>query len=254
MAAGNRDPRHYGDPDSFRVRRNPSDHLSFDYGTHGCAGHGLARLEAFAVIGAPARRVRRCTVGPGEPRISNSTRSLDPLTTLPHVVFDGPPQPPPPYAILDEWKIPYRVRGRVSDYLLIPHLVAGSGPAAMHRYRVRTALRDFLELRIEEFPLPVGGLGIDMIWNPWPSDDRLRTRLRGILIGAAASLEPGPPVRDRALRLPRDTPGHAPRVLTLGARGRRSRLRGARRRARHAVRPPGPTVRDGETAGDDRTG
>ena len=30
--AGNRDPRHYEDPDTFRVQRNPIDHLSFGYG------------------------------------------------------------------------------------------------------------------------------------------------------------------------------------------------------------------------------
>ncbi len=84
MGAGNRDPRHYEAPESFQVRRNPADHLSFGYGTHGCAGQGLARLEAFAVIGALARRVRRYTVGQGERRINNTTRSLDrlPVTGL----------------------------------------------------------------------------------------------------------------------------------------------------------------------------
>ncbi|MEU8247878.1 cytochrome P450 [Nonomuraea sp. NPDC048916] len=86
LAAGNRDPRHYQDPDSFQVRRNPADHLSFGYGTHGCAGQGLARLEAFAVIGALARRVRRFAVGPGERRINNMTRSLD---TLPVVEIEA---------------------------------------------------------------------------------------------------------------------------------------------------------------------
>lgn len=40
FGAGNRDPRHYPDPDAFRVERNPVDHLSFGYGPHGCAGQG----------------------------------------------------------------------------------------------------------------------------------------------------------------------------------------------------------------------
>lgn len=79
FASGNRDPRHYADPDSFRVTRNPVDHLSFGYGIHGCAGQGLAKLEAYAVIGALARRVRRYAVGEGQRRISNSTRSLEKL-------------------------------------------------------------------------------------------------------------------------------------------------------------------------------
>ncbi|WP_433409441.1 cytochrome P450 [Saccharomonospora azurea] len=82
FAAGNRDPRHYDDPDEFRVRRNPVDHLSFGYGPHGCAGQGLARLEAFAVIGALARRVRRLTVDTPRRRINNTTRSIDKLPVI----------------------------------------------------------------------------------------------------------------------------------------------------------------------------
>ena len=82
FGAGNRDPRHYEDPESFQVRRNPVDHLSFGYGVHGCAGQGLARLEAFAVIGAMARRIRRFEVGQPERQINNMTRALDKLPVL----------------------------------------------------------------------------------------------------------------------------------------------------------------------------
>ncbi|MET0933169.1 MAG: cytochrome P450 [Mycetocola sp.] len=82
FGAGNRDPRHYEDPDTFSVKRNPVDHLSFGYGVHGCAGQGLARLEAFAVFGAFARRVRRFSVGEPERKINNSSRSLDKLPVL----------------------------------------------------------------------------------------------------------------------------------------------------------------------------
>lgn len=110
------------------------------------------------------------------------------LTTLPHVVFDGSPQRVMPYAILDERKIPYRVRARVSDNLLIPYLVASAGGVAVHRFRVTRVLRDSLGLRIEEFPFPVPGLGIDLVLNPWRSDDQLKAWLRGILIDAATTL------------------------------------------------------------------
>ena len=82
LGSGNRDPRHYENPDAFQVRRNPADHLSFGYGVHGCAGQGLARLEAFAVIGALARRVRRYEVGQPKRVINNMTRSLDKLPVL----------------------------------------------------------------------------------------------------------------------------------------------------------------------------
>jgi cytochrome P450 len=77
--AGNRDPRHYENPDAFLAKRNPVDHLSFGYGVHSCAGQGLARLEAHAVIDALARRVRRFTVGEPERSINNMTHSLNKL-------------------------------------------------------------------------------------------------------------------------------------------------------------------------------
>ncbi|MFT4469036.1 cytochrome P450 [Arthrobacter sulfonylureivorans] len=82
FCAGNRDPRHYQDPDAFRVERNPIDHLSFGYGVHGCAGQGLARLEAFAVLDALRRRVKSFTVGEGVRKINNSSRGLDSLPVL----------------------------------------------------------------------------------------------------------------------------------------------------------------------------
>jgi cytochrome P450 len=82
LGAGNRDPRHYEDPDTFVVARNPADHLSLGYGIHGCAGQGLARLEAHAVIDALARRVERLVVGPEVRVPHNATRSIDSLPVL----------------------------------------------------------------------------------------------------------------------------------------------------------------------------
>jgi cytochrome P450 len=64
------------------VTRKPQDQLSFGYGIHSCAGQGLAKLEAHAVIGALARRVRRYTVGEGTRRISNSIRGLAALPVI----------------------------------------------------------------------------------------------------------------------------------------------------------------------------
>jgi cytochrome P450 len=79
FGAGNRDPRHYEDPDAFLVQRNPVDHLSFGYGPHGCAGQGLARLEAHAVIQALASRARRLVVGEALRVPRNVTRSIEQL-------------------------------------------------------------------------------------------------------------------------------------------------------------------------------
>ncbi|KPI15118.1 Linalool 8-monooxygenase [Actinobacteria bacterium OK006] len=82
FGAGNRDPRHYENPDAFLVERNPVDHLSFGYGPHGCAGQGLARLEAHAVIEALSRRVERLVVGPEVRVPGNTTRSIEELPVL----------------------------------------------------------------------------------------------------------------------------------------------------------------------------
>lgn len=80
--AANRDPRHYDDPDVFRIERNPADHLSFGHGPHVCAGRGLAKLEIYAVLDALVRRVRRLTIGEPTRRLGNSTRSYDTLPVL----------------------------------------------------------------------------------------------------------------------------------------------------------------------------
>lgn len=84
FGSGNRDERHYQDPDTFLVRRNPIDHLSFGYGPHTCAGQGLARLEAHAVLDALVRRVQSFEVGEGRRKINNATRAYDslPVTSL----------------------------------------------------------------------------------------------------------------------------------------------------------------------------
>jgi cholest-4-en-3-one 26-monooxygenase len=43
--AANFDEEVFGDPENFRIDRNPNSHLAFGFGTHFCLGNQLARLE-----------------------------------------------------------------------------------------------------------------------------------------------------------------------------------------------------------------
>ena len=56
-ASGNRDDRHYDDPDTFDLTRNPVDHLAMGHGIHTCVGGALARMEAAALLNAMLDRV-----------------------------------------------------------------------------------------------------------------------------------------------------------------------------------------------------
>jgi cytochrome P450 len=60
LAAANRDPEHFDDPERFDVARyaDPSapEHLSFGGGAHLCLGAHLARLESQVAIGSLVRR------------------------------------------------------------------------------------------------------------------------------------------------------------------------------------------------------
>ncbi|AJW41125.1 cytochrome P450 hydroxylase [Rhodococcus sp. B7740] len=58
-ASANRDEREWDNPDAFDVTRDAARQLGFGSGAHGCAGQGLARLEAQTMLRVLARRVER---------------------------------------------------------------------------------------------------------------------------------------------------------------------------------------------------
>ena len=86
LAAANRDPRKWPDPDLYNIERRPSGHVALGAGIHGCVGQVVARLEGEVVLTALARRVKRIEVaGAHTRRLNNTLRALDtlPLKLIP---------------------------------------------------------------------------------------------------------------------------------------------------------------------------
>lgn len=77
FGSANRDERHFATPEQFDLHRGALDHLAFGNGVHGCAGQGLARLEARAIVQALAERVETfAAAGPAVRRYNPVIRGL----------------------------------------------------------------------------------------------------------------------------------------------------------------------------------
>ena len=67
IAAANRDPAQFPEPDRFDIRRAPNPHLAFGHGIHFCLGAPLARLETKIALGILLARYREIAVARDEP-------------------------------------------------------------------------------------------------------------------------------------------------------------------------------------------
>jgi cytochrome P450 len=62
IAAANRDPAAFANPDDFDIGRQPTPHVSFGAGIHYCLGASLARIEGQEVLRAVAERMPGITL------------------------------------------------------------------------------------------------------------------------------------------------------------------------------------------------
>lgn len=80
LAAANRDPEHWPDPDRFDLDRHTSGHVGFGYGIHQCLGQMVARLEGELIAKALADRVKAIRLaGPPVRRLNNTLHAIESL-------------------------------------------------------------------------------------------------------------------------------------------------------------------------------
>jgi pimeloyl-[acyl-carrier protein] synthase len=82
MAAGNRDPNRFPDPDKLDLRRPNNRHLAFGWAAHFCFGAPLARMEAQIAMPALLRRLPDLALPP-EPLVWRENLGLRGLKSLP---------------------------------------------------------------------------------------------------------------------------------------------------------------------------
>jgi cytochrome P450 len=90
IAAANRDPRRFHEPDAIDIGRRNNRHLSFGAGIHVCVGAHLGRLEGQTAIGSLVARLPGLSLGDRAP-LRNTQIAIPRLETLP-LVLDGSPR------------------------------------------------------------------------------------------------------------------------------------------------------------------
>ena len=82
LAAANRDPRRWEDPEKFDVTRKASGHVAFGGGIHMCVGQMLARLESEMILAALLSSASRGSTSSAS-RSASSTTPCDNSASIP---------------------------------------------------------------------------------------------------------------------------------------------------------------------------
>lgn len=88
MAAANRDPARFPDPDRLDLTRKDNRHVAFGWAAHFCFGAPLARIEGQVAFATLLRRLPNPTLEPG-PLVWRQNLGLRGLTALP-IAFGAP--------------------------------------------------------------------------------------------------------------------------------------------------------------------
>jgi cytochrome P450 len=93
MAAGNRDPERFADPDRFDITRSDNRHLAFGWASHFCFGAALARIEAQLTFAALVRRTANLAMMNDAPIVWRENLGLRGMTAFPITFTQITPEP-----------------------------------------------------------------------------------------------------------------------------------------------------------------
>jgi cytochrome P450 len=88
LAAANRDPRHWEDPDTYDIHGHRRPHLAFAAGPHVCVGALLARMETRRAMRLLLERLPNLRLDPDRPTELSGWEFRSPLHL--HLLFDPP--------------------------------------------------------------------------------------------------------------------------------------------------------------------
>jgi DNA-binding transcriptional LysR family regulator len=132
-----------------------------------------------------------CIVDPANPRLRDGWLSLEDIGALPHAAASfGHGALNPPERVLDELGVPRRVQIRVTGWLPLPFVVAGTDLVAIVPERLAHRVADPAGVLVVEPPFGTVELIEAAWWHPTRSADPALSWLRGVLRDTAAALSP----------------------------------------------------------------